>query len=259
MNRLYSSGQICIKGKYNIEYRVCKIEYELRKDGSFVYTFTPNYCIIELLDKSVFQGIPGLNLEVKKEKYVRNNKVPTFISERVPNEKRENFNELLEEVDMEYMDPLLYLKRTKRQYFGDNFYVIEDSEKELINIKENEQKNNVYGLIKILLDNIAKGNDIKVDDYIIDNKNRVDIFKTLIYLYNKRMESIKDVQLFGIEAAKQKNKYKGRKPIDVDRLAFLEIYERIKKKEITVKEGAKKLGISIDKYYRVKKQIKNNN
>ena len=73
------------------------------------------------------------------------------------------------------------------------------------------------------------------------------------------MESIKDVQLFGIEAAKQKNKYKGRKPIDVDRLAFLEIYERIKKKEITVKEGAKKLGISIDKYYRVKKQIKNNN
>ena len=36
---------------------------------SFKYIFRPYYDIIELCNTSFFQGIPGLNLELKKEEY----------------------------------------------------------------------------------------------------------------------------------------------------------------------------------------------
>lgn len=255
MKITHSIGSICIKDKYSIEYRVCKIEYILFEDNSFEYIFTPDYSIIDLLDENTFQGIPGLNLDLRKVKYVRKNIIPTFISERVPNENRENYYELLEEAAIDFMDPLLYLQKTKFQYSGDKLYVKKYEEKETIKIKEVVKKNNVFGVIKLLLDNIAKGNNIEIEDIIIEDNNRKYTFKTLFYLYAKRLESLRELSAPGVEKAKKQNKFKGRKPIEVEKIKFLDMLERVERKEMTAKQASNELGISIDKYYRLKKQI----
>lgn len=78
----------------------------------FEYVFEPNYFLIDLLDSKYFQGIPGLNLDLKKQEYIRKNIIPTFISERVPQKNREDFYELLEKLNMKSMDPIEYLIRT---------------------------------------------------------------------------------------------------------------------------------------------------
>lgn len=71
----------------------------------------------------MFQGIPGLNLDLKKEVYIRENILPTFISERVPSKNREDLYDLLKSVNLTYMDSIEYLCRTKYKYSGDNFFM----------------------------------------------------------------------------------------------------------------------------------------
>ncbi|MDD7043622.1 MAG: recombinase family protein, partial [Mollicutes bacterium] len=116
MKAYISKGTICIKGPFQLIYAVCKITYQLNEDDSFKYVFEPNYSVISLLDSSIFQGIPGLNLDLKRKEYIRI-KTPTFIAERVPSKKREDYLDLLAKVDMDYMDPIEYLIRSKEQYF----------------------------------------------------------------------------------------------------------------------------------------------
>ena len=65
----------------------------------------------------------------------------------------------------------------------------------------------------------------------------------------------KEKQLQGIERAKNNNIYKGRKPINVDTLKFLEILDDVNKGKLSAKEGAKKLGISIDSFIEKKKKL----
>lgn len=91
-NEIFESvGTICLKGQNNFIYKICKITYRLFEDESFEYVFEPNYFLIDLLDSKYFQGISGLNLDLKKQEYIRKNIIPTFISERVPQKNREDF------------------------------------------------------------------------------------------------------------------------------------------------------------------------
>lgn len=46
MNKLISTGMICLKNDLNIEFYVCKITYILNEDESFKYIFEPNYNVI---------------------------------------------------------------------------------------------------------------------------------------------------------------------------------------------------------------------
>ena len=137
MKSFESVATICLKGQNNFIYKICKITYRLFEDESFEYVFEPNYFLIDLLDSKYFQGIPGLNLDLKKQEYIRKNIIPTFISERVPQKNREDFYELLEKLNMKFMDPIEYLIRTDEQYFGDNLFVIpyESKKKVFINNK----------------------------------------------------------------------------------------------------------------------------
>lgn len=254
MKNVKTLGLIYIKDELNIEYVVSKIEYTLNEDDTFQYVFTPYYDVIDLLKSSIFQGIPGLNLDLRKEKYERNNILPTFISERVPSKKREDYNELLESLKLEYMDPIEYLIRTNQIYSGDSLYVKRFEERENIVIDENG-KYNTFGLTKVILDNVAKGNEVFLKDGTKINTHEV--FAALKLLYSKTYKDILAKQQRGIEFAKENGKYKGRKPQKVDRLQFLEVNEKVEKGLITAKEAAKKLGISIDKYYRFRKDLQN--
>ena len=185
MKTYYSRGLIVVKDKFNITYLLSKIEYFYNEDETFKYVFTPSYSTISLLKPDIFQGLPGLNLDIKKEKYERINRVPVFISERVPNKNREDYYELLKEVNMEYMDPVEYLIRVKGQYFGDPYFVITYKYKEKIDLDNLKGKYTNTELIKIILDNIAIGNDIIFNDTLINDDNRKLIYDILIKLYKR--------------------------------------------------------------------------
>ncbi len=250
-----TKGLICVKDEYGLTYNLCSITYILKEDESFKYIFEPNYSVISLLNSKVFQGIPGLNLDLKMKEYVRENKIPTFISERVPSEKREDYFDLLKEVDMDYMNPIIYLQRIKKQYSGDKYFVISYNAKTIVSINEKYKNNNSFIRTKHILENICLGNDLKINNQTIDDNNRKMFYDVLIEGYIKSYLFNKEKQREGIKRAKQQHKYKGRKPISVDRLMFEELLEKVQKKEMRPKEVADKLGISIDKYYRYKKNL----
>lgn len=255
MKTYNSKAIICVKDQYNFEYRLCTISYFLNDDESFKYVFEPNYSIISLTSAIFFQGIPGLNLDLHKKEYIRDNVLPTFISERVPNKNREDYHELLAEVNMSFMDPLLYLIKTNKYYSGDYLYLIPYEEKEEVLINNLITKDNTTSYIKKILNNITKGNNILINNEEINDENRKLIYNILINIYSRSLEANKIKQLDGITIAKNNNKYKGRKPLKIDKLKFLEVLSRVKNKEITSKEAANLLNISIDKFYREKNKL----
>lgn len=255
MKKSISKGIICIRDKYNIEYHLCVITYVLYEDESFEYCFEPNYHVIDLIDKSIFDTIPGLDLSLRKKEYVRKNIVPTFVSERVISENREDYAQLLDERNMKYMDPIIYMIRSKKEYSGDKLFVKEYEDVKTIDMNASKDILNMHDSIKGVLVEICKGNNIVLLDAYIDDNNRKQTFDLLYYFYSKSMKYRKEKQSEGIIKAKTENKYKGRKPIKIEKYKVLQMSYRVKNKELTSKEAAKQLGISIDKYYRVLRGI----
>ena len=256
MRAFVSKGLICVKDSFNLIYNVCTITYEEREDESFKYIFEPNYSVIDLLTSRYFQGIPGLNLDLRRKEYIRENIIPTFISERVPQKNREDYYELLEEVNLEYMDPIEYLIRTKLQYCGDNFFCIAYKDKELDTFENFNMFDNNNSLIKKILLSICMGNDVSFNGEIINDSNRKFAYDILIGIYSRSKEANKQAQANGINKAKKESKYKGRKPKDVNEVKFLELLDKVEKKKMTSKEASNNLGISIDKYYRLRKKLR---
>lgn len=62
----------------------------------------------------------------------------------------------------------------------------------------------------------------------------------------------------GIAIAKVEGKYKGRKPIDVDKDKFISVYNRWKSEEITARASMKELGIKASTFYRRVKAYEKN-
>lgn len=255
-DRVTSKGIICLKVN-NIEFRLCTIEYTIDRNGNFKYVFIPRYEVVDLLSTKEFDTIPGLDFSLRKQRYERNNIIPTFISERVPSENRVNYYELLQERNMEYMDPIVYMIRSNKYYSGDKLYVIDYEDNQISTIKTNNSKDNVRTIIKRILDEIAKGNDIEIDDTFFSGEAKASLFKVLLSFYSKWIKDIKIKQKEGIEKRKKKHLYKGRKPIIIESIKLKEALNKVKNKELSPKEAAKSLGISIDKYYREIKKLQN--
>ena len=262
--RIYKSKAIiCVKDKYNLEYRLCQISYQLNEDGSFKYVFKPNYAIIDLTESYFFQGIPGLNLDLRKEEYVRENMTPCFISERVPPKNREGLDELLEDVGMTYLEPLIYLIRLylKRGdiYSSDHLYLIPFVDKVDVDLDVFVGKENNISYIKRILTNITAGNRILINNEVIDDCNRKWIFKILYKIYSHSVKALEDKKIRGIQNAVSEGKYKGRKRSPIDSIKFMQYLADVNNKKITSKEAAKKMNISIDKFYREKKRLQKEN
>lgn len=240
---------ICLRNQ-GLVYYLCDISYTVDANDNYDYVFTPNYSVIDLLDSSVFQGIPGLNLDDRKPKYIRKNTIPTFISERVPQKNRVDLYDLLKEAGLDYINPIIYLLNTKNQYFGDNFFLLKKEDKVLVDLNNNQKKNNTFGMLKTLLNNIVKGNDIIFNSLLINDLNRKQIYLAYMGLYEKSYKEL-------IKTVSQGNA-RGRKAIIVDMFRFEELNNDFNKKKISAKEAANKLGISIDKFYRLRRAKEKN-
>ncbi len=261
MKKINTTALICIKDNYGILYKISKIEYNEYENGEFEYIFTPFYNVIDLIPDSIFQGIPGLDLSLRKEQYFRKNIIPVFISERTPSENREDVRILLEENNMESLNRLEWLIRTKTKYSGDNLQVIEYKNNEIIKYK----KNSIYDLVKRsdnivkeLLSIICAGDYFYSDDIIIDDSTRSLYYRLLIQIYSKEYDLRKKAQKIGIENAKKNGTYKGRKKKKIDTLLLEKTLNDYKDKKISLEFAIKQLEISKATFFRRLKEEKNN-
>ena len=123
MTSTVNSASILWNDEFGIPYRICRLDYEEWDDGSFEYRFRPDYLVIDMLSVDEFGGIPGLDLALRRDEYVRRDVEPVFMTERSPSRNRVDVRELMDEVGLDHYDRLEWLIRTKTHYAGDGLYV----------------------------------------------------------------------------------------------------------------------------------------
>lgn len=77
------------------------------------------------------------------------------------------------------------------------------------------------------------------------------------WMAQRETEERKRRQMDGIEAAKRAGKYKGRKPVEVDRYEFASLMGEVDRKERTNKYVMDKLGLTRTTYYKLVDEFKN--
>ncbi len=250
MREIVTRGDICLKDDYNLTYKVADINYTEREDESFVYEINPNYSVISLLDTKDFQGIPGLDLDLKKKSYIRENVIPVFISERTPAKNREDLWTLLKECDMQYLNQLEWLIRTHTQYPGDKLFVKrpEDKTIEIDSISNLGDRSAV--ICRKILETICYGNEVISPAFIIDDRNRKQYYDLFMALYSTERKFLDSQRSIGIAQSAKNGNYKGRTKIKIDKLAAQEIFLDYQSKKINSTEAAGRLGISNSTFLR---------
>ena len=76
------------------------------------------------------------------------------------------------------------------------------------------------------------------------------------WMAQRETEERKRRQMDGIEAAKRAGKYKGRKPVEVDRYEFASLMGEVERKERTNKYVMDKLGLTRTTYYKLVDEFK---
>lgn len=254
MREALTQGVICLRDpETGIEYRIADISYMEQEDGVFAYTFEPRYSVIDLLKPPLFQGIPGLNLDLRRERYVRENRTPVFISERVPAENREDLWELLDAAGMEYLNKLEWLMRTSTRYGGDALYVSrpEGNELEPAVVEAASIEGGRPEVVAQLLAAVAAGREVRGDGFVIDDSNRAAFHGLLRALYlggdaGKRKACAESAA----PDAPEKPAGRGRRKKSMDEIAFHYAAVDFEKGRITAEEAAKRSGVSRATFFR---------
>ena len=244
---------ICVHDMYGITYNICKIVHTLNKDDSFCYTFIPNYHILSLIENRndiIFNGIPGIDLSLKKKQYLRKNITPVFISQRIPSKFDKSLNSFLNEANLRYLEPIQYLYNTNISYFGDNLFVLPYIKKDVISIRSITSKDNINIMVLKCLKSLALGHDIKIDNTIINIEQNKEIFLLLFEMYKKN----KKINENKINDGIKKVKLKGRPKAKLDIIKVMEVLDKINNNQISIQDACKLLNITKDKFYRLKKE-----
>lgn len=262
-----NSGIIKAVMKSGEKISVAQIDYQEFDEENFQYVIKPFWEIIDGLPTSVFQGIPGIDMELRLEQYYRVNYIPTFIMERTPSENREDLWELLESVGLDYYDRFEWLLRTTMRSANDNLIVERKRMKKTIERYEQYTCKTLemlqYG-DQIIVDSmesisntsaaftegmftvVMNGIDIinQSGEVLVDTMTRAAMVPFMIthrILAKREHASNRRV---GIEQAKKDGKYTGRKPIEVDEKVLRQVYQELKNNLITLEEAMKRTKIS---------------
>ena len=112
---------------------------------------------------------------------------------------------------------------------------------------------------------VIKADIVVMDMPILDTRNRNDltgelitdiVLKLLSYVAHKERDSIRQRQAEGIAIAKAQGKYQGRKPIEIDKVAFEKIYAEVVRGERTNRYAMQKLGLKPNTYYKAVNEYK---
>ena len=261
MNYYVTDALICLKDDLGLEYVVSQIEYKIWKNEEYEYRFRPNYSVIELLSSDIFQGIPGIDLGLRKEEYIRRNQVPTFISERAPSANREELWKLLEDCNMKYLNQLEWLIKTDTKYIGDRLYVRKAEKTDTAGVVNIDglmsSLKRSYDIQRKILENICLGLTVKLDGLTIDDSNRKICYDLLYYLFKHERKRLRKLQSDGINKAKSSGKYRGRQPLNVDDTKFYEVFQKYESRRITAERAAELLNMSKSTFYRRVKKFEN--
>lgn len=259
-----NSGIIKAVMKSGDKISVAQIDYQEFDEENFQYTITPYWEIIDGLPATVFQGIPGIDMDLRLETYYRVNYIPTFIAERTPSENREDLWELLESVGLDYYDRFEWLLRTTLRSANDNLIVErKQTNKTVTRFYKDALESLQYG-DKIIVDNITdlgqtlagytdaifyaatKGIDIESNDgeLLIDREARQSIVPIVVAQKIIEYNQHKNNRRLGIDKAKKDGKYSGRKPIAVDEEVLRQVDKEIKNGLITVEEAMRRTRIN---------------
>lgn len=273
-----SSGMIYAVDEKNDRYAVCRIDQERYDDQNYQYIFTPVWNVIDVLPPAIFQGIPGLDFSVRKERYYRVNMTPCFISERTPGEGREDLWELLGDVGLDYYDRFEWLLRTDMRCGTDNLIVERirtprrivlrtddvlpeklQPEDEIVIHGLQGVATTSRGLRQTLLCILRSGARIvdETEGRVITPAECRMMLRLLLYQEALEKMQSKRNQKEGIETAKAAGKYAGRKRISVDPNLLEQIAEEFRNRRITEEEAMKRLGVSSrSTFYRRLKEIR---
>lgn len=274
-----NSGVIKAVGRYGEKYSVGKIEYQIFFNEEYQYIFTPYWDVIDGLGADVFQGIPGIKMELRLEKYYRVNMQPVFITERSPSKNREDLWELLASVGLDYYDRFEWLIRTELTCGNDNLiveryrdtgqsfsyeaergftdklqygdYVIVPSQKAI------SPNPSVY--TERLLRILGTGAIVTFEEeqIVIDMQQRSSMMSVLRQQYYAAKLIQEERRRAAVSRAKRKGNYQGRKPIPVDEEKLRKVAELFHAKKITEKQAMARLEIgSRSTFYRRLRQLK---
>ena len=253
MNSSVTCGVICMDGPFGVVYHVCAITYTVWEDDSFEYAFEPNYAVVDLLSAPDFQGIPGLDLSLRKRRYVRHNRVPVFVEERSPAPNREDLWALLEEQGMDHLNRLEWLIRSGMRYGGDNLYVrrFDDSDagRTVDEARVVADSQTTEHAMKALLQALARGDALMLPDGgKAEPAARKALHETLIALLGKGEEYRRR------QRGEHEVGERGRRRIVVEDTRFDEALRDVKHGRLTVDEAAERLGISRSTFFRRKRE-----
>ena len=127
-----NSGIIKTVMKSGEKISVAQIDYQEFDEENFQYVIIPYWDIIDGLPASVFQGLPGIDMDLRLDRYYRVNYIPVFITERTPSENREDLWEILETVGLDYYDRFEWLLRTTMRAANDNLIVERRRESQVV-------------------------------------------------------------------------------------------------------------------------------
>lgn len=259
-----NSGIIKAVMKNGDKVSVAQIDYQEFDEENFQYVISPYWEIVDGLPASVFQGIPGIDMDLRLKDYYRVNYIPTFISERTPSESREDLWELLESVGLDYYDRFEWLLRTSMRAANDNLIVerrrMEETVKQFASgvisglqygdkvIVESLETiaDTTAGLADGMFSIVAGGVDVitQSGQVLVDAMTRAAMVP---YMITQRIISRRERaanRQEGIEQAKKNGKYTGRKPIEVDENALRQVARELDEGLITVEEAMKRVKIN---------------
>lgn len=273
-----NSGIIYAVDRRQNKYAVARIDYERFDDQNFQYVFSPEWSVIDTISSAIFQGIPGLDMSLRLEKYYRVNMTPYFISERTPSESREDLWELLESVDLDYYDRFEWLLRTNMRCGIDNLIVERLNEPRHIHITNEEaladlQPDDVVmiddfrsiastssKLRQMLLNVLRSGAHIYLNS---ENRMLTEtecnlLLQLVMVQYELDVQNHHNERRQGIEKAQRDGKYNGRKRINVDAYLLKQVARDFEQHRISEAEAMQRVGISSrSTFYRRLKDIKN--
>lgn len=266
-----NSGIIKAVMKSGEKISVAQIDYQEFDEENFQYVISPYWEIVDGLPASVFQGIPGIDMDLRLEKYYRVNYIPTFIAERTPSENKEDLWEILESVGLDYYDRFEWLLRTTMRAANDNLIV---ERRRMSQVVEEFTAGMLSALQygdKIVVDSMEEIADTAAgftDGIFTVVTNGVDIISQSGQIFVDAMTRAAMVPIVvtqrmiirrehsanrrdGIEQAKKNGKYTGRKPIDVDEKVLRQVNQELKDGLITVEEAMRRTKIgSKSTFYR---------
>ena len=266
-----NSGIIKAVMKSGEKISVAQIDYQEFDEENFQYVISPYWEIIDGLPASVFQGIPGIDMDLRLERYYRVNYIPTFIAERTPSENREDLWEILESVGLDYYDRFEWLLRTTMRAANDNLIVerrrmsqvveeftagmlsaLQYGDKIVVDSME-EIADTAAGFTDGIFTVVTNGVDIisQSGQILVDAMTRAAMVPIVV---TQRMITRREHaanRRDGIEQAKKNGKYTGRKPIDEDEKVLRQVNQELKEGLITVEEAMRRTKIgSKSTFYR---------